>query len=57
MIISFQKSAKIRRNDDESIDDIAEMQNVRRKADEKDHRRKETEQRKGLSFYHIRVRH
>ncbi|CAD6187844.1 unnamed protein product [Caenorhabditis auriculariae] len=35
------KSAKIRRHDDESVDDIAEMQKGKRKADEKDERRRE----------------
>ncbi|PAV87117.1 hypothetical protein WR25_08707 [Diploscapter pachys] len=38
---SLVKSSKIRRHDDESIDDIAEMQKGRRKTDEKKERKQE----------------
>ncbi|KAF1760467.1 hypothetical protein GCK72_008716 [Caenorhabditis remanei] len=42
------KSSKIRRHDDESVDDIAEMQKGRKKTDEKDKKRKEKEAIKGI---------
>nr|ACI49251.1 hypothetical protein Csp3_JD07.001 [Caenorhabditis angaria] len=38
---SLVKSSKIRRHDDESVDDIAEMQKGRKKTDEKDERKRE----------------
>lgn len=40
---SLIKSSKIRRHDDESVDDIAEMQKGKKKSDEKDKKRKEKE--------------
>ncbi|CAL2038555.1 unnamed protein product [Caenorhabditis brenneri] len=40
---SLIKSSKIRRHDDESVDDIAEMQRGRKKTDEKDKKRREKE--------------
>ncbi|CAB3403087.1 unnamed protein product [Caenorhabditis bovis] len=40
---SIVKSSKIRRHDDESLDDIAEMQKGRKKADEKDKKKRERE--------------
>ncbi|ULU03427.1 hypothetical protein L3Y34_002766 [Caenorhabditis briggsae] len=43
------KSSKIRRHDDESVDDIAEMQKGRKKTDEKDRRNKEKEAIKGVT--------
>ncbi|CAO4371993.1 unnamed protein product [Caenorhabditis nigoni] len=52
------KSSKIRRHDDESVDDIAEMQKGRKKTDEKDRRKKEKEAIKGeLFFIDIRQQH
>ncbi|EGT60166.1 hypothetical protein CAEBREN_09550 [Caenorhabditis brenneri] len=45
---SLIKSSKIRRHDDESVDDIAEMQKGRKKTDEKDKRRREKEAIKGM---------
>uniref|UniRef100_A0A1I7TL13 BHLH domain-containing protein n=1 Tax=Caenorhabditis tropicalis TaxID=1561998 RepID=A0A1I7TL13_9PELO len=47
-LIAITKSSKIRRHDDESVDDIAEMQKGRRRNDEKDQKRKEKEAIRGL---------
>nr|CDJ91403.1 Hypothetical protein CBG15349 [Haemonchus contortus] len=44
---SIIKSAKTRRHDDESLDDIAEMQSEKRKNQLKDERRKQERSRKG----------
>lgn len=44
----FQKSAKVRRHDDESLDDIAEMQKESRKRKDKDERKSMDRRRRGI---------
>ncbi|CAI2348574.1 unnamed protein product [Caenorhabditis sp. 36 PRJEB53466] len=50
---SLIKSSKIRRHDDESVDDIAEMQKGKKKSDEKDRKKREKEAIKASWKVHV----